>query len=115
MLHLRQRVGADRHDHQRQKALNETNPKKTHMDKQLTDMSLEELWELFLVFLVPHDDSWRAQYAAAQMLLSQGLAEFDIARISHIGNTAIADIKARGIIDVLMEVGEKAPLKTLRK
>ena len=29
------------------------------MGKELSEMSLEELWELFPVFLVPHNDKWK--------------------------------------------------------
>ena len=28
------------------------------MEKELSEMTLEELWELFPIFLVQHDDQW---------------------------------------------------------
>ena len=32
------------------------------MGKELSEMSLEELWTLFPIILVPHDDRWREYY-----------------------------------------------------
>ena len=32
------------------------------MGKDLSEMTLEELWELFPIFLVAHDDRWKANY-----------------------------------------------------
>ena len=54
------------------------------MGKELSEMSLEELWELFPVFLVPHNDKCQVE------------------RISHIGSTAISGIwaKYRLIVDI---------------
>lgn len=31
------------------------------MGKELSDMALEELWELFPISLVEHDDKWRGR------------------------------------------------------
>ena len=32
------------------------------MEKELSEMTLEELWELFPIFLVQHDDKWEDAY-----------------------------------------------------
>ena len=32
------------------------------MRKELSEMTLEELWELFPIFLVAHDDRWKDNY-----------------------------------------------------
>ena len=34
------------------------------MGKELSEMTLEELWDLFPVFLVRHDDRWNEYYMA---------------------------------------------------
>ena len=38
------------------------------MGKELSEMSLEELWELFPVFLVPHNDKWNIFYFIGKTL-----------------------------------------------
>lgn len=75
------------------------------MGKELHEMTLEELWELFPVYLVPHHDKWRIYYAEIEEYLWRlllGHAE----RISHIGSTAVNGIWAKDIVDVLVEVPE---------
>lgn len=32
------------------------------MGKELSEMTLEELWDLFPIFLVQHDDQWNGYY-----------------------------------------------------
>ena len=32
------------------------------MEKELSEMTLEELWDLFPIFLVQHDDRWNEHY-----------------------------------------------------
>lgn len=69
-------------------------------------MSLEELWELFPISLVEHDDMWEASYRSMEARLRELLADFPNVRISHIGSTAIPEIQAKNIVDVLVEIPE---------
>ena len=57
--------------------------------KQLSEMTTEELWRLFPIRLVPHEDKWEKQFEREKILLEQILQG---ARISHIGSTAVKDI-----------------------
>lgn len=70
--------------------------------KQLTDMSLEELWQLFPIFLTEHNPHWKKWYSEEETLLRKIIPESS--RISHIGSTAIDDIWAKPIIDILVEL-----------
>lgn len=76
------------------------------MSKELTAMSLEELWELFPISLVEHNEKWEASYRNMEARLHELLADFPDVRISHIGSTAIPEIQAKNIVDVLVEVPE---------
>ena len=68
--------------------------------KKLSEMTLEELWQLFPIFLVAHDPHWSEMYdeevCALRKLLPNGL-EFH-----HIGSTAIDGIMAKPIIDIII-------------
>lgn len=66
-------------------------------------MTKEELWRLFPIFLVEHDPEWVLWYADEQKLLSTVLPESEIVRISHIGSTAVPDIWAKNIVDIMVE------------
>ena len=76
------------------------------MSKGLSDMTLEELWELFPISLVEHDESWAQQYEEMEAALRDLLAGLPVGRISHIGSTAVKGIRAKGIVDVLVELPE---------
>ena len=73
------------------------------MDKELSEMTLEELWELFPVRLVRPDKGWKDRYQEMEDALRILLSEIFICRISHIGSTAIDGIWAKNIVDVLIE------------
>lgn len=72
------------------------------MGKKLLEMSLEELWQLFPIFLTEHKECWNDWYAEEEVLLKSLFNQ--TARISHIGSTAIRTIWAKPIIDILVEV-----------
>ena len=74
------------------------------LSKKLEDMSLEELWQLFPIFLVKHNKEWADWYdEEATAILSLIPAKY-IVRISHIGSTAVQNIWAKNIVDILFEV-----------
>jgi len=73
------------------------------MEKELSEMTLAELWELFPISLVEPDGKWSAYYDEVEVLLRNLLQNYPI-RISHIGSTAIRGIWAKNIVDVLIEI-----------
>ncbi len=73
------------------------------MRKELKDMTLEELWELFPIVLVPHNVLWRKWAEEEIKQLKEILLEYNPV-INHIGSTAIPNIQAKPIIDILVEV-----------
>lgn len=72
------------------------------MGKKLSEMSLEELWELFPIFLTEHQSFWKDWYTEEENMLKNLLPQAD--RISHIGSTAVNSICAKPIIDILVEM-----------
>lgn len=85
------------------------------MDKNLSEMSLEELWELFPIYLTEHQDCWANWYEEEKSIIQNILsAEFDL-RINHIGSTAIRGIWAKPIIDILIEVQDDSALKSAKE
>ena len=77
------------------------------MKKKLSDMTLEELWQLFPIVLEPHSEAWALWYEEERALLAALLPG---ARIRHIGSTAIPGIWAKPIVDILIECGDAAQL-----
>ena len=81
------------------------------MGKELSEMTLEELWKLFPIFLVQHDDKWKDYYKEIESSIIDLLSDYPIERISHIGSTAIRGIWAKNIVDVIVEIAETADME----
>ncbi len=81
------------------------------MGKELSEMTLEELWDLFPIFLVPHDDKWEDDYKEMEVRLHQILTSGCVDRISHIGSTAINGIWAKNIVDVMVEIPQSTDME----
>ncbi len=72
-------------------------------------MTLEELWELFPIVLTEHKPYWSDWYSEEVTLLKNILPP--TTGYHHIGSTAIAGIRAKPIIDVLIVVKSAAQIK----
>ncbi|MCH5164709.1 MAG: GrpB family protein [Clostridiales bacterium] len=72
------------------------------MTKKLSEMTLEELWQLFPIILSEHSDNWQSYYLEEEAALKRILPGSAI--ITHIGSTAIPNIWAKPIVDILVEV-----------
>ena len=72
------------------------------MGKKLSEMTLEELWQLFPIYLTEHQSCWKEWYSDEEALLKNALSSTE--RISHIGSTAIPSIWAKPIVDILVEI-----------
>lgn len=72
------------------------------MAKSLSEMTLEELWQLFPIILKAPDDCWKQWYEEESGLLQRLLPPGT--SISHIGSTAIKGIWAKPIVDILAEI-----------
>ena len=83
------------------------------MGRDLSEMSLEELWELFPIFLVAHDDRWKDSFHEIEKTLSGLLSDQPVVRISHIGSTAIQGIWAKNIVDVMVEISQSADMRDM--
>ena len=81
------------------------------MTKKLSEMTLEELWQLFPIFLTEHQPVWVAWYEEEAARLRALLpAE---ACVNHVGSTAVEGICAKPIIDMLVEVPEECSLSSV--
>ncbi len=85
------------------------------MTKSLEEMSLEELWQLFPIFLVEHKTQWQNWYVSEKADLEKVLGPDLIKNIEHIGSTAIPNIWAKNIVDILIEVASPADMVQSRK
>lgn len=80
--------------------------------KRLRDMTLEELWQLFPIELSAPRPEWTDMAREEIAALSDLLSSFSPA-INHIGSTAVPDIVAKPIVDILVELPPPADWKAI--
>ena len=78
------------------------------MSKKLSEMTIEELWQLFPIILTEHKNCWEKYYAEEAVELKKLLPI--ATRINHIGSTAVKGIWAKPIVDILVEVDKAVNL-----
>lgn len=84
------------------------------MKKHLSEMTLEELWELFPIFLTEYRPCWEDWYNEEAANLQRILPTKETVRISHVGSTSIKTIWAKPIIDILVETAEDSDWNVIR-
>ena len=84
------------------------------MTKALEDLTLEELWQLFPIFLREHQDEWKGWYAEERLRLLSFLPEHQIVHLSHIGSTSLETIWAKPIVDIMLEIPKVADMVAMR-
>jgi len=79
----------------------------------LGSLTTAELGKLFPITVVDPDPSWPKIYASERDLLVRTLPSNVLVRIEHIGSTAIARLRAKPTIDMLLEISAGTDLQSL--
>jgi len=74
------------------------------MCKEISEMTIEELWELFPIVLDSHKPEYSNWYLIEENKIRDLISESDIYRISHVGSTAVDGLIAKPTIDILLEL-----------
>lgn len=85
------------------------------MDNPLNNLSNEELWKLFPIIITEHQKNWSKLYISEKEILCKVIGVESIARINHIGSTAIPGLLAKPTIDILIEIKDDTDLNKLIK
>lgn len=81
------------------------------MGKELSEMTLEELWELFPIILKEHNQEYKNWYETEKQKLLNCLDNKYIMRISHIGSSAVEGLIAKPIVDILLEIDHESDIE----
>lgn len=81
------------------------------MPKKLSEMTLEELWQLFPIFLTEPNPAWETWFREEKEHLLKILPEKYVLSVHHVGSTAVKGIWAKPIIDILLETNDGNLLK----
>ena len=82
--------------------------------KPLSEMTLEELWQLFPIILTGYDPDWKNYYEEEKTLLEKSFGNL-LVRIEHIGSTAVEGLIAKPTVDILLEADPSASPEAVRR
>ncbi|SHE43757.1 GrpB family protein [Dysgonomonas macrotermitis] len=83
--------------------------------KKLTELTNEELWQLFPIIVSEHKNYWKDNYTEESQKLTDIIGRTHIERINHIGSTAVEGLLAKPTIDILLEITGETDLIHFRK
>jgi len=81
--------------------------------KNLDEMTFEELGRLFPIILSEHNPEWREIFEREKKAIIAAAGEYIIA-VHHIGSTAVEGLKAKPTIDIAIEIKNGADLKAFK-
>jgi GrpB-like predicted nucleotidyltransferase (UPF0157 family) len=85
------------------------------MGKELSEMTLEELWQLFPIILKRYNTYYPKWFEIEAKKFHHIFTRKVIKRISHVGSTAIKGLIAKPTVDILLEIHKKANLRNVKK
>jgi GrpB-like predicted nucleotidyltransferase (UPF0157 family) len=74
------------------------------MSKKLSEMTNEELWQLFPIIIKEYNPEYPAWYEEEKNCIMSVLPSEWVERISHIGSSAVSSLPGKPTIDILMEI-----------
>lgn len=83
------------------------------MGKELSEMTLEELWRLFPIILKEHNKDYKSWYEIEKKCLLNCINHKNILRINHIGSSAVEGLISKPTVDILLEVDNETEIEKL--
>lgn len=83
------------------------------MEKSCSEMTLEELWQLFPIVLREHNPEYKEWYLQEKEKIAKTVGQNEIKRINHIGSSAVEGLPAKPTVDILLEVDYNTNMETL--
>jgi len=83
------------------------------MPKELSEMSIDELWGLFPIILKEYNPEYPKWYEIEKEKLVENLDNGTIVRINHIGSTAVPGIVSKPTIDILVEISSTSDISKI--
>lgn len=85
------------------------------MPKPLSALTLEELWQLFPILLRDHNPQYPQWYREEAAALSRAVDPDAVARMEHIGSTAVPGLLAKPTVDILLELSPGCDIGELQQ
>lgn len=85
------------------------------MQKPLSEMTLQELWQLFPIQLKEYNPQYPQWYREKEAEVRRQLAGVSVVRISHIGSTAVEGLLSKPTVDILAELADPAQITAAKE
>lgn len=83
------------------------------MKSDLHKLSPKELGLLFPIVITPYNHRWPDLYRKEEKRILKVLSEKNVVKIDHIGSTAVPNLMAKPVIDILLQVVQKDGIKEI--
>lgn len=84
------------------------------MGKDLSEMTLEELWMLFPIILKEHNPDYKGWYKTEKDEIVNTLGKKDIKRINHIGSSSVEGLISKPTVDILLEIDSNSDVEQIK-
>lgn len=84
-----------------------------YMEKELSEMTLEELWRLFPIILKEHNPYYKDWYEIEKQEILNCIDRKNIMRINHIGSSAVEGLISKPTVDILLEIDNETDIEQL--
>jgi GrpB-like predicted nucleotidyltransferase (UPF0157 family) len=74
------------------------------MNKDLNNLSTDELGRLFPIIISEYNPDWKNMFSAEKQIIERAVGLRNTRRIEHIGSTAVPGLCAKPTIDILVEI-----------
>lgn len=74
----------------------------------LSDLTKEEIGQLFPIEISPYDSIWPKLYEEERQIIAKNISPSLFSRIEHFGSTSVPGLSSKNTIDILMAVEFKA-------
>ncbi len=74
------------------------------MKKHVSELTAEEFQKTFPITLEAHNPRYKEWYEAEKASVLSVVDERDVARINHIGSSAVENLVAKPVVDILLEI-----------
>lgn len=85
------------------------------MGKQLSELTLEELWELFPIVLKEYCPAYLKWYEEEKEAVLKSIGKSNVFRIHHIGSTAVEGLLSKPTIDILLEGKDESAVGQIKQ
>lgn len=74
------------------------------MKERVSELSMEEFKKTFPIILKEHNESYKEWYESEKQSIVNAAGAENVARINHIGSTAVEGLIAKPTVDILLEI-----------